>query len=68
MYSKNFESLGILEFNLDDLIYKKDDDWANYPKGVVKTFIDKSYNIDKGLDILFSVIFRMVQDFLLPLQ
>lgn len=53
VYSKNFESLGILEFNLDDLIYKKDDDWSNYPKGVVKTFIDKSYNIDKGLDILF---------------
>lgn len=53
MYSKNFENLGLIEFNLDNLVYDKKDDWANYPKGVIKTFLDKGYAIDKGLDILF---------------
>lgn len=53
MYSKNFENLGIIEFNLDNLTYDKKDDWANYPKGVIKTFLDKGYVIDRGMDILF---------------
>ena len=53
MYSKNFENLGVIEFNLDNLVYEKKDDWANYPKGVVKTFLDKNYKIDCGFDILF---------------
>ena len=53
MYSKNFENLGIIEFNLDNLIYDKKDDWANYPKGVIKTFLDRNYKIDSGFDVLF---------------
>lgn len=53
MYSKNFENLEIIEFNLDNLTYDKKDDWANYPKGVIKTFLDKGYVIDRGMDILF---------------
>ena len=53
MYSKNFENLGIIEFNLDSLVYDKKDDWANYPKGVVKTFLDRNYEIDRGFDVLF---------------
>ena len=53
MYSKNFEKLGIKEFSLDKLINIPSDNWANYPKGVIKTFIDAGYKIDKGLDILF---------------
>lgn len=53
MYSKNFEKLGLIEFSLDDLKYKKEDNWANYPKGVIKTFLDKGLKIDSGLDILF---------------
>ena len=53
MYSKNFENLGIIEFNLDNLVYEKKDDWANYPKGVVKTFLDRNYKIDSGFDVLF---------------
>ena len=53
MYSKNFENLGIIEFNLDNLVYEKKDDWANYPKGVVKTFLDRNYKIDTGFDVLF---------------
>ena len=53
MYSKNFENLGIIEFNLDNLVYDKKDDWANYPKGVIKTFLDRNYKIDSGFDVLF---------------
>lgn len=53
MYSKNFENLGIIEFNLDNLIYDKKDDWANYPKGVIKTFLDRNYKIDSSFDVLF---------------
>lgn len=53
MYSKNFENLGIIEFNLDNLVYEKKDDWANYPKGVVKTFLDRNYKINSGFDVLF---------------
>ena len=52
MYSKNFENLGIIEFNLDSLVYDKKDDWTNYPKGVVKTFLDRNYKIDSGFDVL----------------
>lgn len=53
MYSKNFEDLGILEFSLEDLTYKKEDNWANYPKGVIKTFIDNNKKITSGFDVLF---------------
>ncbi|MCL4585020.1 galactokinase [Fusobacterium nucleatum] len=53
MYSKNFQNLGIIEFNLDNLVYDKKDNWANYPKGVIKTFLDRNYKIDCGFDILF---------------
>ena len=53
MYSENFEDLGIIEFNLDNLVYDKKDDWANYPKGVVKTFLDKGFKVPNGFDVLF---------------
>lgn len=53
MYSENFENLGIIEFNLDNLVYDKKDDWANYPKGVIKTFLDKGFKIPNGFDVLF---------------
>ena len=53
MYSKNFKSLGTIEFNLDSLVYNKKDNWVNYPKGVVKTVLDRNYKIDAGFDVLF---------------
>ncbi len=52
-FSMNFENLGIIESSVIDLLNKKEDDWANYPKGVIKTLQNKGYNIDKGLDILY---------------
>ncbi|SMC18187.1 galactokinase [Clostridium acidisoli DSM 12555] len=39
--------------DLDNLAYNKEDDWANYPKGVIKIMQDKGYKT-KGMNILIS--------------
>ena len=54
MYSENFADLGIMEFTLDELTNEKKHDWANYPKGVIKMFLEAGQKIDSGFDILFS--------------
>lgn len=51
--SLNFKELDILEFNLENMVYEKQHDWANYPKGVIKTFENHGYNIPSGFEILF---------------
>ncbi|WP_455717234.1 galactokinase [Anaerosporobacter sp.] len=53
LYSVNFDELGIITISLDDLTYAKEDDWANYPKGVVWAFAEKGMKIDSGMDILY---------------
>lgn len=53
LYSVNFDELGIITVSLEDLTYAKEDDWANYPKGVVWAFAEKGMKIDAGLDILY---------------
>lgn len=49
--STNFELK--VSCDLDNLIYKEEDDWANYPKGVIKVMMDMGYKV-KGMDILIS--------------
>lgn len=50
-YSGNFEDLGMIEVSLDDLTFKKEDNWTNYPKGVI-TFLKKAgHAIENGLDV-----------------
>ena len=51
--SLNFKELGIIEFSLENMIYDKQHDWANYPKGVIKTFENHGFNIPAGFEILF---------------
>lgn len=51
--SLNFKELGILEFSLENMLYDKKHDWANYPKGVIKTFENHGFNIPNGFEILF---------------
>lgn len=51
-YSTNFESLGIIESNLDNLVWSKEADWTNYPMGVMWAFGEKGYKITNGFDIL----------------
>jgi len=54
MYSSNFPDIGIVTLSTEDsLQLQKEHDWANYPKGVMKEFIDKGVEINKGFDILF---------------
>jgi galactokinase len=52
-YSLNMENKGITEVSLDQIEYNKEDDWANYPKGVVWTMLKKGYQIDSGMDVVY---------------
>ena len=53
-YSINFENLGILESNIDELQYKKEENWINYPKGMLWAMKDEGFVIDTGFDILYD--------------
>lgn len=53
VFSDNFEEIGVIEFSLDNLEYSVNDNWANYPKGVIKYLIESGYEISSGVDILF---------------
>lgn len=50
-YSGNFEDLGIIELNLDDLAYNKEHNWANYAKGVIACLQTAGHSIDHGVDV-----------------
>ena len=50
--SLNFEALGMMETSVEEITYKKELDWLNYPMGVTKTLQDRGLKIDKGFDIL----------------
>ena len=52
-FSHNFESLGVMDVNIDEMGYNKEHDWANYPKGVIWAFENNGMKIDSGFDILF---------------
>lgn len=55
MRSKNVEGEVIVDLD-SELVYKKEDDWGNYPKGVVKALKDLGHKIP-GMDlVLFSNI------------
>lgn len=51
MYSSNFEDIGIIEFDLDNISYEKSHDWVNYPKGVIDVMKKHGYDINIGFDI-----------------
>lgn len=53
LYSKNFHEMGILETDINKLLYDEKLDWANYPMGVVRVFKDAGYKIDTGFEVLF---------------
>lgn len=53
LYSINFDKLGILESTIDELKYKQEEDWINYPKSMIWAMRDEGFNIDKGMDIVY---------------
>ena len=65
LYSENFPEKGVISFSLDELDYRKEDDWTNYPKGVVRFLKEAGQVIDRALTSLFMATFRMAQVFLL---
>jgi galactokinase len=50
LYSTNFPEKGIIEFNLNELEYEKEHNWANYPKGMIRYMIEAGYEIPTGFD------------------
>ncbi len=52
-YSINFERLGVLESTIEELEYKKEEDWINYPKGMIWALKNEGYKIDTGFDIVY---------------
>ncbi|MGL5380805.1 galactokinase [Clostridium sp.] len=50
LYSKNFESLGVIEFDVDDLKNEKAHDWTNYCKGVICALRENGHTIDSGFE------------------
>lgn len=53
-YSMNFEHLGVIESDLEDLKPEKEAGWTNYPKGVMWAFGERGFQIPSGMDILLS--------------
>ncbi|MBC1433843.1 galactokinase [Listeria rocourtiae] len=53
LISLNFEDLGIISFDLADLEYRKEDNWTNYPKGMIKYLKEAGHEINQGMDILY---------------
>lgn len=53
-YSMNFDSLGIIESSLDDLVPSDKAGWTNYPKGVMWAFAERGMKMDCGLDIVLN--------------
>ena len=52
LYSENFSKMGVIETSLEDLVYRDSAGWTNYPKGIVWTFQEKGYPVEKGFDML----------------
>ncbi|MBR5579122.1 MAG: galactokinase [Lachnospiraceae bacterium] len=53
-YSMNFDKLGIIESDLDDLKPAKEAGWTNYPKGVMWAFAERGMKMDCGIDLLLN--------------
>ena len=53
LHSLNFPEKGIIETDLDTISYSKEQDWANYPLGVIKTMQNHGYNINQGFELMF---------------
>ncbi len=52
LYSENFSKMGVIETSLDDLVYRENAGWTNYPKGIVWTFQEKGHPVETGFDML----------------
>ncbi|MEG0326123.1 MAG: galactokinase [Cellulosilyticaceae bacterium] len=51
-YSMNFEDLGVIEFDLDNLEYDKAHNWVNYVKGIAKFLKEDFEGINHGFNMV----------------
>lgn len=52
-YSINFPDHGIIECDLNNLAYDEKDNWANFPKGMIKYIKESGFDISTGFDVLY---------------
>ncbi len=52
-YSMNFTETGVIEVSLENLEYRREDSWTNYPKGVIWAVQREGYEITHGMDLLY---------------
>lgn len=52
-YSMNLSQYGVLETSLDDLVYKKELHWCNYPMGVVWAYKNHGLEVPTGFEVLY---------------
>ncbi|QKE10535.1 galactokinase [Bacillus cereus] len=52
VYSTNFKEVGVIRLKLNELGYDKNDNWANYVKGVLLTLKEAGHKIDSGFELL----------------
>lgn len=50
-FSGNFPDVGMLSFTLDSLEFKKEDNWTNYVKGMIKYIQEKTHLLEEGFDL-----------------
>lgn len=51
-YSMNFEADGIIETSIDQLTYREEDGWANYPKAMLHYLMSHD-DVTSGVDCLY---------------
>ncbi|MGP6145523.1 galactokinase [Jeotgalibaca sp. A122] len=54
LYSMNFPEVGVITVDLNDLEFRKEDNWANYVKGMAKYLKEAGHTINTGLDIVLE--------------
>jgi len=54
LLSTSFEEVGVITASLKDLTFKKEDNWANFIKGVIQLLLSKGYKIPHGLNLLLD--------------
>jgi galactokinase len=54
LYSVNFPNKEIIEFDLTQLEYDKQHNWANYPKGMIRYIKEAGYDIPQGFECVIE--------------
>ena len=53
-YSANFAAMGVVETDMHQLQFDKEDSWANYAKGMLHFMLEDGAKIDHGLNIYIN--------------